>query len=437
MNSVLLDLLLISLLVGLNGFFVATEFALVSIRRSRVEELVAQGKIGARLVQKAVRSLDRYIAGTQVGITLASLALGWTGEPVVARMIEPLFHYLSLSESALHSVSFVAAFLFITFLHVVLGELVPKSLALQQPERTALVVSFPMAWIVVLLHPLIWSLNGTGNFILRMMGIKGSDGHHNVHSAEELQILVSQSYKAGALDGTESELIDRTFRFSELTAKEIMVRRVDVVGLDLEKPVEVLLDEAAASNNARLPAYHGTLDKLAGIVYVQDLFRASRQGKIEDLTSFCRPVSVIPESLHLDALLDFFRKHRTQIAIVLDEYGGTAGLVTFEDMVEEVTGDVEEQFEVEEPAIHSLPDGRISLRGDVRLDEVETALGYKLTEGEEDVETIAGLIMQRLGRIARVDDELRLGDLLLKVTDMARMRITRVSLTPLPAEKTK
>ncbi|MFN8391667.1 MAG: hemolysin family protein [Bdellovibrionota bacterium] len=433
-NSILFNFSVILFLVGLNAFFVATEFALVSIRRSRVQELLSQGKTGAKYVDRAIHNLDQYIAGTQVGITLASLALGWLGEPVVAQTVQNLIHHfpsLSVSPNVLHGASFGVAFLTITMLHVVLGELVPKSLALQQPEKVSLAVSWPMSGIIILLRPLIWSLNGIGNFILRLLGIDRAGEHENVHSVEELEIIVNQSREAGMLDETETDVMQRSFRFSELTAKDVMVRRIDIVALDLEKPCDVLLDEAAATIHSRLPVFTDSLDKISGILFVHDVFRAYRRGAVPaNLQELCRPVFVVPEGIHLDHLLEFFREQHTQIAIVVDEYGGTAGLVTFEDVVEEVTGPVEDELEAEEPSIKKLEDGRILLRGDVRLDEIQSELGWDLKEDTVHVDTIAGLVMNRLGRVARVDDTVQTPVGVLKVVEMARMRIMKVSLDP-------
>ena len=423
-------------LVVLNGFFVATEFALVSVRRSRVEEIADSGRFGARQLQKALKNLDHYIAGTQVGITLASLALGWIGEPAIARTIEPLFKIIPVIDSPalVHTVATVIAFLCITFLHVVLGELVPKSLALQYPEKISLAVCWPMAAIVIVLQPLIWSLNGIGNSVLRLIGVSGGGAHHNVHSVEELEILVKQSHEAGVIDDLEQEILQRTFRLGELTAGDVMIRRVDMVALDLERPVEELLGEVADTIHSRIPVYSGSLDSIIGILHVHDLFReVHRAGMPTELRSLCRQAFVVPKGIHLDSLLEFFQQQRTQIAIVVDEYGGTAGMVTYEDIVEEVTGEVQDELEASEPSIERLPDKRILLRGDLRIDEVNSALGWDLQD--DTVDTLAGLIMNRLGRVARVDDEVDTVWGILKVIDMARMRITRVAALPKPEAK--
>lgn len=425
---------IILFLVGLNGFFVATEFALVSIRRSRVNELINEGRSGAIYVQRATDNLDHYIAGTQVGITLASLALGWVGEPMIAHSIEPFLRLLHISEITLHMISFFIAFMSITVLHVVLGELVPKSIALQQPENVSLAVSWLMSWIIIVFHPLIWTLNGLGNALLKLIGIEPSGKHASIHSAEELSILVNQSYEAGIFAKTERQILQRSFRFGELTAKDIMVRRIDLVCLDLSKQVTEILDEAAESTHSRLPVFLNSLDNIVGFLYIHDLFKAYHKNEIpEDLSKLCRPIHIVPETINLNDLLDFFKKNHTQIAIVIDEYGGTAGSVTFEDVVEEVTGEVEDQLEAELPTIQYLDDGRILLRADVRIDELKTHFGWIFED--EDVDTLAGLIMARLGRIASVDDEVVTPYGIFKVIDMARMRIARVAVLPIATQK--
>ncbi len=430
--SYIYNLIVIFVLIGLNGFFVAAEFALVSVRRSRVEELVALGSSRALHLQNVLKDLDRYIAGTQVGITLASLALGWLGEPLLARGLESMITSIpgvEVPPVVLHSLSFALAFLAITVLHVVLGELVPKSLAIQNPEKVSLAIGRTMSVIVVILHPLIWSLNGIGNRVLKMLGIGPAGELHNVHSVEELQILVQQSHEAGMLDETERQVLERSFRFAELTAKDIMVRRIDLVALDLDEPRDALLEKAATSIHSRLPCYVDSLDTIVGILYIHDIFRAYHHNTLpKDLRVLCRPVLAVPEGIHLDDLLDFFQENHTQIAIVVDEHGGTAGVVTFEDLVEEVTGEIRDEFESEEEYPQHLPDGRIILRGDMRIDEVNSTLGWTLPD--ESVDTLAGFIMYRLGRIARVDDEVVTEFGHLKVIDMARMRITRIAVLP-------
>lgn len=417
-------------LVFANGFFVATEFALVSIRRTRVEELVAQGNRTAKVVHKAVGQLDRYIAGTQVGITLASLILGWVSEPALADLLTPLLVWLPLGVTGIvaHSLSVIISFAIITMLHVVLGELVPKSLALQKPEETAMVVARPMQIAMFLFRPFIWSLNGIGNWLLRQLKLEAASETHGVHSVEELQILVRQSHDAGVLDDMEQQMLQRTFRFGELTSGEVMVPRLDMVAFDVKTPPEELLDKVAKHVHTRIPIYEGSIDNVIGILQLRDVFRYLRQpSEPLNVRKLLRPPLVVPRGIRLDALMEKFRQHHTQIAIVVDEQGGTEGMVTLKDVVEEIVGEVKESTESDRPAIYKLPDGRILVRGDVRLHRLQENTGWVLPDDRAD--TIGGYVMASLGRTAVVGDTVKTRYGTIRVESMTRMRITQVSLT--------
>lgn len=418
-------------LVFANGFFVAAEFALVSIRRSRVEQLIAEGSKTAKVILLEIKDLDRYIAGTQVGITIASLGLGWIGESTMEKLIEPLLNWLpgNASDQLAHIIAGSIAFIVITVMHVVLGELVPKSVALQRPEQTSLWVARPMMVVVKLFQPLIWGMNGLGNLILRSLGFHPAGEHHGVHSVEELEILVRQSHEAGIIDDLEEQLLQRSFRFASNSVSDVMIPRPDIVGLDLSQPLEKLLDRAAATIHSRLPLFERSLDNVVGIVYVHELFRFARQGKgTIDLRAMARPPLMVPEACKLDALLLQFQHHHTQIAMVIDEFGGTAGLITLEDLIEEVFGEIHDTLEAEQPGIQRLSDGRVQVRGDTRLDELKEEIGWELHD--DDAETIAGVVMNRLGRIARVGDSVETPFGHVQVTNMARLRITQVTLRP-------
>jgi CBS domain containing-hemolysin-like protein len=418
-------------LVALNGFFVAAEFALVSVRRSRIEEMVAQGSLAGKRVQKAIHDLDRYIAGTQIGITIASLALGWVGEPAVAHLIEPLLAWLpsSFGSSVSHAISVAIAFAFITFLHVVIGELVPKSIALQLPERVSLWVVVPMGFAVTVFRPLIWGLNGLGNHILRMLGFEVAGEHHGVHSVDELQILVRQSHEAGVLDDLERQMLHRTFRFTELTAGEVMIPRTDMVAVNIDLPAHDALAKIAASTHSRVPAYEKTLDHILGIILVQEVFqRLVNSKEITDIRDLVRPALFVPAGMTLDKLLESFRQQHSQFAVVIDEFGGTAGLITLEDVVEEVFGDFQDTLEAEQPDIQQQPNGRIIVRGDVWLEELRDKTGWNLFD--EEVDTVAGYVMGRLGRVAKLNDVVETSFGRIQVINMSRVRITYVALIP-------
>ncbi|MCX6131105.1 MAG: hemolysin family protein [Proteobacteria bacterium] len=356
-DRIVWDLLVVLFLVLANGFFVAAEFSLVTVRRTRIEQLANEGLSAAKFVRRAVQDLDRYIAGTQIGITIASLALGWVGEPALIGLIEPLFEPIGLhiSEGMSHGISVGIAFTFITFLHVILGELVPKSLALHKPEETALALARPMSFAVKFFQPLIWSLNGLGRQLLRLIGLHTTAEHGSVHSPTELLLLIRQSHAAGHLDDFERLMLQKTFRFSEITVSEVMTPRSQIDGLNLNLDTEDVLDVAARISNSRLPVYEGSIDNIVGIVYTVDLLRLSRkkQGP-KDLKSIMRNPLFVPESFHLDAMVGKFRDERTQIAVVIDEYGGTAGIITLEDVIETVFGEVQDHNEDPTPDLHHL-----------------------------------------------------------------------------------
>lgn len=431
--NILWSLFAVIVLVFVNGFFVAAEFALVTVRKTRIEELVSEGVGGARAVQAALRELDRYIAGTQIGITVASIALGWVGEPALSKLILPLLAAFmpawALSVAA-HSVAVGLSFAIITAMHVILGELVPKSLALQKAEKIALIVARPMTLIVLLLRPFIWSLNGIGNHLLKLLRLDPKGEQDSVHSSQELELLVRQSHEAGELDDLERLMLQRTFRFSETTVADIMVSRNEMYGLNIEKPVSEMLDEAAEANHTRMPVYEGGVDSVIGIVYIHDLFRLTRQKgeSALDFRAIVRPPLLVPETLHLDRLIDKFRTAKMHIAIVIDEYGGTAGLVTLEDLVEAVFGDLEDQNEETAPQFTHGRGGALIIRGDTRLTDLKERLGW--APDDDAADTLGGWIMAKLGRVAKLGDAIETEQGRFRVIIMDRLRIVEVVFVP-------
>ncbi|MCX7825849.1 MAG: hemolysin family protein [Verrucomicrobiae bacterium] len=416
-----------------NAFFVAAEFALVSVRRSRVEELVAAGHGRARAVQAAINDLGTYIAGAQVGITMASLALGWVAEPALAHLVMPLFGWLPVAsaQASAHALAVIIAFTTITFLHVVFGEQVPKVVAVQRSEATALWVTPPMRLTVAVLRPLVWALNAFSNRVVRLLGLEPGGDLHAVHSADELRILVRQSRQAGVLDELGSQLAERAFRFPDLTARDVMVPRTDMTALNAALPAEALLDIVTRSDRSRLPVYDGRLDNIIGTLHQKDVLRHLRQSKEPfDVRKLVRPPVFVPETIRLEDLFRNFQRNRTEIAIVTDEHGGVAGLATLRDVVREVFGEMTATQERPLPAILSQPDGRVFVRGDVRLRELNERLGWNLEA--EQADTIAGYVMKQLGRVAQVGDTIETPHGVIRVEKVSRLRIVQVVLTPKP-----
>ena len=433
--SILTGLLGVLFFVLLNAFFVAAEFGLVSVRRTRVEELAAQGHPTAAIVRRALDDPDRFIAATQLGITVASLALGWIGEPALAHLFVPLLQFLPESwiGAAAHSIAAAIAFICITFLHVVAGELAPKSIALQNPERTAFFVARPMLVVFQIFRPAIWALNGAGNGLLRLLGIRPASGHERVHSVQELKMLIEASQEEGVLEAEEEQMLRAVFDLRSSRAAEVMVPRTEMVCVPADATVEELADLAERTALTKFPVFENDLDHIIGIVYLKDLLRPIRACR-SDLTAraLMREALFLPETVSVADLLAHFRRARQHIAILVDEYGGTAGLVTLEDLLEEIVGDIGDLFEPPTPQVQRLPDGSILLDGLMTIDEANEALN--LTLSDPFYTTVGGLVMGRLDRVPTVGDEVVLEDgRRLRVEEMDGLRVARVRLTQPPA----
>jgi len=352
-----LKLLAVIFLVLANGFFVAAEFSLVSVRRTRIAELLAQGEPGATWVQKAIENPDRVIAATQLGITLASLGLGWMGEPALSHLLNPVVELFpaAMQSGVSHSISAGIAFAIITFLHVVVGELAPKSIALQNPERTSMIVARPTVLSEWIFKPAIWLLNGSGTLLLRLVGVKPASGHELVHSVQELKMLVDQSAEGGVMMAEESEMLHAIFDLGDLVVRQVMIPRTEMIAVEADTPLEEIIELVTQSTYTKFPVYDDSLDQILGIVHVKDLLRALQSPDCKDCTarSLMREPVFVPETISVRALLGQFRTNRQHIAIVLDEYGGTAGLVTLEDLLEEIVGEVSDPFDRGTPEIQT------------------------------------------------------------------------------------
>jgi CBS domain containing-hemolysin-like protein len=359
----LIGLLAVPALVALNGLFVAAEFALVAVRKTRVEELVNQGVTGAKAVEAAISNLDRSIAATQLGITLASLGLGWIGERSLEHLIAPLFGFLpgNWSEVATRSAAWAVAFFIITFLHVVFGELIPKTMALQTTDRTALWVAQPLVVFAKLTRPLIVLMNGTGNLILRLWGYQPASGAEMVHSVEELRLLIEDTEEAGMLDADQAELVQNVFRLPDKKVGECMVARDKMAALELNTPPEKVLEAVRSGAHTRMPVYEGEIDNIVGVVNTKDLFYLfSLQGIVVLQDALYQPIYLKPENNIADALR-LFRKSRRPMALVRSEDGKIVGLITLEDVLEEIVGEIEDEHDRPVPKV-SLPKGRWKVR---------------------------------------------------------------------------
>ena len=397
-------------LVLLNGFFVAAEFALVKVRGTRLAELADAGSGTARKAQAMVGRLDSYLAATQLGITLASLGLGWIGEPAVAVLLEgPLHDRLGLSEDAVDVVSFAVAFAFITLLHITVGELAPKSIAILRPDATTLVVTWPLHAFATVMRPCIWVLNGAANGLLRLIGLHAASETELAHSEEELRLLLASSGEQGVLDSIEQELATRSLALGELTVREVMVPRTAMAALDVTLPLGEAREHAVALRHARIAVYRGSLDEVTGFVEWFDLFA---QG-VEDWAAAVRPMVAVPESVSVSAALTRMRQTGAELALVLDEYGGTAGLLLAEDILDEV-------------AEHHLAPAPATIAGSTPLHELESLPG--LLFDDVDAVTVAGYLTEKLRRIPRPGERVTVGQWELVVERSTQKRVDLVRL---------
>jgi len=417
---------IVLLLVGLNAFFVASEFALVAVRRSRIDEAAAHGDKAARSVQDALTHLDRYIAGTQLGITIASLALGWVGEPALAVLIDNALVGLGLPAAppGAHTAAAIGvAFFIITFLHIVLGELAPKTLALVSPEKVSKVIVTPLKIFSRVMSPLIWFFNGTANHFLRLFGISPASEHQS-HSADELRILVMQARAHGTLDESDSAMLAGVFDFHEKKARDVMRPRTDVVALSIAATEEEVWRIVREERYSRYPVYRESLDDMVGVFLAKDLWL--REGTEPfSLPELVREPLYIPDSRPAERVLEDLRRTRAHLAVVLDEYGGTAGIITMEDLIEEVIGDISDEYDMAaRTAIEA--DGMLDLDGTMSLIDVRSDHRVQIPEG--DWTTLGGYAFAQLGRLPRMGDRVPVpgGELEVIAMDGRRIAALRV-----------
>jgi len=421
-------LLLAALLVFLNAFFVAAEFAIVKVRSTRVQELVREGVRGSAAVENAIKDLDAYLSATQLGITLASLGLGWIGEPAFASLIGPLLGSFGIwSEKLIHSVSLTMAFALITFLHIVLGELAPKSLAIRRPEETSLLVAPPLRLFYRLFYPALWFLNASSGFFLHLLRITPPTETELAHSEEELRLLLAESHRTGTLSASKRKLLENVFDYTRRSAKHIMVPRADIVYLSLRRTLVENLETIRQTQHTRYPLCEDDIDHVVGMIHAKDLFQPVEGLRDSaDLLKLKRDILFVPESRPLEALQRDFQQRRVHMAVVVDEYGGTSGLVTLEDILEEIVGEIQDEFDTEAPRMEATPDGYV-VDGLVLLEEIAARLGFTLPEHESS--TLGGYVIARLGRIARLGDWVPLDGYTAKVIEMKGRRVSKLLLT--------
>lgn len=401
------DILITFFLVFLNGFFVAAEFAIVKVRYSQIELRAKSGNRMAGMAQQMLNNLDSYLSATQLGITLASLGLGWIGEPVVAKILIAIFHGLGMNvpDETAHHIALPIAFATITVLHIVFGELAPKSIAIRKAEGTTLFVSFPMRVFFILFRPFIWVLNGLANRLLKSIGIEPAEEHES-HSTEELRLLVRQGHKSGAIKEDNYQIIQNAFDFSELTAQQVMVPRKNIFALEFDTSREEILAAVVENNYSRIPVFEGDIDNLLGIVFAKDIFKADTKGKDWQLKDLMRPVHYVYNSAKLNRVLKDFQGKKIHVGIVIDEYGGTEGLIALEDILEELVGEIQDEHDDETAPVTKNEDGSFNVSGIAPLHDVNHFLPLPFPENKQ-YNTLNGLVLNRFGRIPSGNDPFR------------------------------
>ena len=422
----LLDLLLVIFLIFMNGFFVAAEFCCVKIRPSRLETLIAEGVSRAKYAKQLTDHLDSSLSVTQLGITLASLGLGWVGEPAIAVLILPATQHMGLPDEVGHTVALAIAFTLITSLHIVLGELTPKSMAIANVERILLAIAFPMVLFGRVMRPFVWVLNTVANHISRKLGYEVKGENEDAHTEEEIRLLMKESFRQGLINSTEADFVDKVFSFTELNAREIMVPRTDMICLYLDDPpadrIKIIIEE----QQTRYPVCYEDKDHIIGFIHVKDLLPPLMRGERLNLRRYIRKALIVPESMDGSILLRTMQEQGSQLAIVVDEYGGTAGMVTVEDIIEQIVGDIRDEFDVERESVEWRGLDICSIDAKLLLEEVDDLLGVCIVD--EDVDSIGGWLYDQLGEAPRVGQMAAHAGALLYVEEVEGIRITRVLL---------
>ena len=431
LTDIFINIFIILFLLFVNGFFVAAEFSLVKVRKTRLEQLCNEGNSNAKKAMKLVDDVNKMLAAAQLGVTIASIALRWVAESTIVQLIEPIIRLFagSVAHISSHVVAVPISFVLVTYFHVLLGEQLPKCISLRHPETIALLVSTPMDMFITIFKPFVWLLEVSGNKILAACHANSEDASL-VHSTEELDMLVDASYNEGVLNETEAEMLHNMFKFSDLMAKQVMIPRTDMVCIPDDITYEELNKVALENQYTRYPVYEENIDKILGFIHVKDLYSLAMNKGEFSVQKLIRPLMLVPETMTLDNLIIEFRKLHCQIAVVIDEFGGTSGLITLEDVLEEIIGEVQDEFDEEvEADIKEIGEDTYIANAMMRIDELVKFFDLKESLFEEDdVDTIAGLVVKLLGRIAQVGDTVSFNGLTFTVKEVDGARITKLQI---------
>ena len=436
MSDTALSLFLAVFLLAANAFFVAAEFALVKSRGFRIDALAAENRFGAKLTQHILRNIESYLACCQLGITMASLGLGWVGEPTVAALLEPVLTRFGMSSAALHFTAFIVGFLLFSSLHIVVGEQVPKTLAIREPEPVSLWVAYPLHVIYLVFFPLNWLLNGASRAILRMLGVREAS-HLEILTDVEIEGLVEVSAEHGKMEESQAEFIHNLFRLGELEVSDVMIHRTDMHAVNLAEPTEKIVDDILASPYTRVPLWEGEPQNIVGVVHTKDLVRTLKAAGDDlsriNIRSIAKKPWFVPDATQVTDQLNAFLKRKSHFALVVDEYGEVQGLVTLEDIIEEIVGEISDEHDIVVQGVRPQPDGSVNVDGAVPIRDLNRAMGWELPD--EEATTVAGLVIHEARIIPEPGQAFTFHGFRFQVLRRNKNRITALHITPLAREK--
>ncbi|MBY6272900.1 MAG: HlyC/CorC family transporter [Caldibacillus debilis] len=433
----IVNLIFIAILIALTAFFVVSEFSIVRVRSSRIDKLIEEGRRGARSAKLVISKLDEYLSACQLGITVTALALGWMGEPTVKQMVERLFGHVPIPSSVSSALSVAIAFSIITFLSVVVGELAPKTLAIQKAETVTLMVARPLIWFYRIMYPAIWLLNGSARLVIRMFGLKSAPQNDGAHTEEELRFILSESYKNGEINHSEFKYVNKIFEFDDRIAKEIMVPRTEIITISIDDTLENFLNIVRSEKFTRYPVIDGDKDHVIGLINIKEVLTALVSGNEwtkETLRSFIRPIIRVIDTIPIHDLLVKMQTEQIHMAILLDEYGGTSGLVTVEDIIEEIVGEIRDEFDLDElPLVQKLSENHYIIDAKMRVTDINDLLGIHIDD--EDVDTIGGWILTENFE-AKQGDVVSFEKYNFKIIEMEDHHIRYIEVTKAPDDET-
>jgi CBS domain containing-hemolysin-like protein len=436
MSDTVINLLLAILLLGANAFFVAAEFALVKARGFRIDALAAENRFGARLTQHILRHIEAYLACCQLGITMASLGLGWVGEPTVAALLTPILVPLGMPETALHFTAFIVGFLVFSSLHIVVGEQVPKTLAIREPEPVSLWIAYPLHVTYLIFFPLNWLLNAASRSILRALGVREAS-HQEILTDVEIEGLVEVSAEHGKMEESQAEFIHNLFRFGELEVSDVMIHRTDMHAVNLAEPTDKIVDDILASPYTRVPVWEGEPENIVGVVHTKDLVRALKSAGDDmsklDIRAIARKPWFVPDTTQVSDQLNAFLRRKTHFALVVDEYGEVQGLVTLEDIIEEIVGEISDEHDIVVQGVRPQADGSVNVDGAVPIRDLNRAMGWNLPD--EEATTVAGLVIHEARIIPEPGQAFTFHGFRFQVLRRNRNRITALHITPIARDK--